>query len=60
MATQLDQEIEQLQHIVEKYLDLHNVKIGCAAPASHRPTEPHEAPIESLAYRVSSLHANND
>jgi uncharacterized damage-inducible protein DinB len=49
MATHWDQEIEQLEHIVEKCLDLcHATWNGtrCTLPANHESTQPHKFPIE--------------
>jgi hypothetical protein len=42
MATRLDQQIEQLEIIVEKCLDLCNVtcnELRCTLPAQHEPTK---------------------
>jgi hypothetical protein len=47
MATRLDQQIEQLEIIVEKCLDLR--KVTCDGPLCtlhHEPTKPHKFPTE--------------
>ena len=44
MATRLDQQIEHLENLVEKCLDLCKVTcngIPCILPAKHEPTMPH-------------------
>lgn len=51
MATRLDQEIEQLENIVEKCLDLCKAMwngIRCTLPANHERTEPHKFPVKFL------------
>ena len=51
MAMRLDQEIEQLEKIVERCLNLCNATwdgIRCTLPANHEPTHSHKFPIESL------------
>jgi hypothetical protein len=48
MATRLDQQIEQLESIVEKHLDLCNVMCNgsrCILPRNHK-TEPHKFLVE--------------
>ena len=45
MAKRLDQQIEQLESIVEKCLDLCRVTcngLRCTLPAQHEPTKPHK------------------
>jgi hypothetical protein len=52
MATRLDQQIEQLEKIVEKRLDLCQVTRNgtrCCLPANHEPNELHKFPIEFSA-----------
>jgi hypothetical protein len=45
MATRLDRQIEQLEEIVEKRLDLCTAtrdKTRCTLPAGHAPAQPHQ------------------
>jgi hypothetical protein len=49
MATRLDQQIEQLEKMVEKRLDLCQVTRNgtrCCLPANHEPKDSHKFPIE--------------
>jgi hypothetical protein len=52
MATQLDERIEQLENMVKKWFDLHNVTIGRPLPIGDLPAEPHESPIQTMTQRV--------
>jgi len=49
MATRLDRQIEQLENIVEKHLDLCQAtwnETRCTLPRNHEPTAPHKFRIE--------------
>lgn len=51
MATRLDKEIEQLEKIVERCMNLCSATwdgIRCSLPANHEPTNSHRFPIEFL------------
>ncbi len=51
MATQLDQQIEELENIVEKHLDPCKVTCNgsrCILPRNHTRTEPHKSLVEFL------------
>jgi len=49
MATRLDQQIEQLENMVERRLDLCKVTRNghrCTLPANHPPAHPHQFPVD--------------
>jgi hypothetical protein len=55
MATWLDQQIEQLENIVEKQLDLRQVTCtarSCVLAHSHENTEPHLSLAEFLEMQI--------
>jgi|HubBroStandDraft_3_1064219.scaffolds.fasta_scaffold2938538_1 hypothetical protein len=49
MKTRLDREIEQLENIVERCLDLCHAEwngVRCTLPANHEPAESHKFPVQ--------------
>jgi hypothetical protein len=57
MATRLDRQIEELEHIVEERLNLCKVTWNvtrCTLPANHDQTESHQFPIEFLQTRSNN------